>query len=122
MPALLRVHARAARPVSLKLPHNGRPFNPSRQTAFLLASAGDIGPQAKALCQHLFDTEGRVGQRAMWGIVGLAKKYPARLVERACDHAVRHHIHRYKQVRAIVERYSSRRSSASIKPHNSRCL
>ncbi|WOH52770.1 IS21 family transposase [Bradyrhizobium sp. sBnM-33] len=106
--ALLRVHARAARPGSLKLPHNERPFNPSRQTAFLLASAGDIGPQAKALCQHLFDTEGRVGQRAMWGIVGLAKKYPARLVEQACDHAMRHHIHRYKQVRAILERLFER--------------
>nr|WP_245452520.1 IS21 family transposase [Bradyrhizobium forestalis] len=102
--ALLRVHARAARPGSLALPVNERPFNPSRQTAFLLASAGDIGAQTKALCQHLFDTEGRVGQRAMWGIVGLAKKYPARLVEQACDHAVRNHIHRYKQVRAIVER------------------
>lgn len=102
--ALLRVHARAARPGSLKLPHNERPFNPSRQTAFLLARAGDIGAQTKALCQQVFDTEGRVGQRAMWGIVGLAKKYPARLVEQACDQAVRNHIHRYKQVRAIVER------------------
>jgi hypothetical protein len=52
----------------------------------------------------MFDSEGRVGHRAMWGIVGLAKKYPARLVEQACDHALRHHLYRYKQVRAIVER------------------
>ena len=52
----------------------------------------------------MFDSEGRVGHRAMWGIVGLAKKYPARLVEQACDHALRHHVYRYKQVRAIVER------------------
>ena len=40
----------------------------------------------------------------MWGIVGLAKKYPARLVEQACDHALRNHVYRYKQVRALVER------------------
>ncbi|MGU7785364.1 IS21 family transposase [Burkholderia sp. PU8-34] len=102
--ALLRTHPRALQAGSLELPQDERPFNPSRQTALLLASAGDIGPQTKALCQHMFDAEGRVGQRAMWGIVGLAKKYPARLVEQACDHALRNHVYRYKQVRAIVER------------------
>jgi len=102
--ALQRTHPRALQAGSLELPEDERPFNPSRQSAFLLASAGDIGPQTKALCQHMFDSEGRVGHRAMWGIVGLAKKYPARLVEQACDHALRHHVHRYKQVRAIVER------------------
>jgi transposase len=102
--ALLRTHPRALQAGSLELPEDERPFNPSRQSAFLLASAADIGPQTKALCQHMFDSEGRVGHRAMWGIVGLAKKYPARLVEQACDHALRHHVYRYKQVRAIVER------------------
>ncbi|MDX6501778.1 MAG: hypothetical protein QOG23_5038 [Blastocatellia bacterium] len=102
--ALLRTHPRAQQAGSLELPEDERPFNPSRQSAFLLASAADIGPQTKALCQHMFDSEGRVGHRAMWGIVGLAKKYPARLVEQACDHALRHHVYRYKQVRAIVER------------------
>jgi hypothetical protein len=40
----------------------------------------------------------------MWGIVALAKKYPAWLVEQACDHALRHHLYRYRQVRAVVER------------------
>ncbi|MPW23109.1 IS21 family transposase [Paraburkholderia sp. CNPSo 3157] len=101
---LLRTHARASLPGSLELPESERPFNPSRQTRIALASAGDIGPQAKALCQHMFDAEGRVGHRGMWGIVGLAKRYPARLVEQACDHALRHHVYRYRQVRAIVER------------------
>lgn len=101
---LLRTHARASEPGSLELPESERPFNPSRQTSLALASAGDIGPQAKALCQHLFDAEGRVGHRGMWGIVALAKKYPPWLVEQACDHALRHHIFRYRQVRAVVER------------------
>ena len=101
---LLRTHTRASEPGSLELPESERPFNPSRQTSLALASAGDIGPQAKALCQRLFDAEGRVGHRGMWGIVALAKKYPPWLVEQACDHALRHHIYRYRQVRAVVER------------------
>ena len=70
----------------------------------LLASAERIGPQTKALCQQVFDTEGRPGQRAMWGIVGLSRKYPARLVEQACAHAIDNRIYRYKHVRATVER------------------
>jgi len=102
--ALLRIHSRMARPGSVVLPNNERPFNPSRQTAFLLSSAGSIGPQTKALCQQMFDTEGRVGQRAMWGIVGLSRKYPARLVEQACAHAIGNRIYRYKHVRATVQR------------------
>jgi transposase len=101
---LLRTHPRHTEPGSLELPESERPFNPSRQTSVALASAGDIGPQTKALCQHLFDAEGRVGHRGMWGIVALAKKYPAWLVEQACDHALRHHLYRYRQVRAVVER------------------
>ena len=70
----------------------------------LLASAERIGPQTRALCQQVFDTEGRPGQRAMWGIVGLSRKYPAWLVEQACAHAIGNRIYRYKHVRATVER------------------
>ena len=102
--ALLRVHPRMAHPGSVVLPTSERPFNPSRQTAVLLASAERIGPQTRALCQQMFDAEGRPGQRAMWGIVGLSRKYPARLVEQACAHAIGNRIYRYKHVRATVER------------------
>ncbi|WP_419721443.1 hypothetical protein [Paraburkholderia tropica] len=101
---LLRTHPRHRQPGSLELPESERPFNPSRQTSLALASAGDIGPQTKALCQHLFDAEGRVVHRCMSGIVALAKKYPARFVEQACDHALRHQLYRYRQVRSVVER------------------
>jgi hypothetical protein len=66
------------------LPESERPFNPTRQTAFLLSQAQAIGPHTHALCQRLFDSEGRVGQRSMWGIVGLAKKYPALINRMAC--------------------------------------
>ena len=102
--ALLRIHPRMAHAGSVVLPTNERPFNPSRQTALLLSSADRVGPQTRALCQQMFDTEGRVGQRAMWGIVGLSRKYPARLVEQACAHAVENRIYRYRHVRATVER------------------
>ncbi|TCG08131.1 transposase [Paraburkholderia steynii] len=102
--ALLRIHPRFTEPGQLLLPEDERPFNPSRQTAFLLSAAGDIGPQTKALCQRMFEAQGRVGQRGMWGIVGLAKRYPARIVEQACSQALQYRLQSYKQVRKLVER------------------
>lgn len=102
--ALLRTHPRALRPGTLLLPESERPFNPTRQTAFLLSQAQAIGPHTHALCQRFFDTEGRVGQRSMWGIVGLARKYPARILEQACTVALAGNVRSYKQVRLIADR------------------
>ncbi len=102
--ALLRVHSRAVHAGSVILPNDERPFNPSRQTALLLSSAAEIGPSTEALCRKMFDTEGRPGQRAMWGIVRLRRKYPARLIEQACAHALENRIYSYKHARRAVER------------------
>ena len=102
--ALLRTHARAARPGSLLLPDSERPFNPSRQTRYLLSQAEAIGPQTHALCQRLFHTQGRVGQRSLWGILALADKYPARIFEQACAQALAGNVRSSKQLRAIANR------------------
>lgn len=102
--ALLRTHARAARPGSLVLPQDERPFNPSRQTRYLLSRAEAIGAQTHALCQRLFDTQGRVGQRSMWGILALADKYPARILEQACAAALAGNVRSSKQLRVIANR------------------
>ena len=102
--ALLRTHPRAARLGSVILPNEERPFNPSRETARILAQAKEIGPATEQLCQRLFDREGRVGQRSLWGIVGLAKGYPRRIIERACELAMHEGVGSYKQIKALAER------------------
>ena len=102
--ALLRTHPRAARPGSVILPDDERPFNPSRETRRILAQAKAIGPSAEQLCQSLFDSEGRVGQRRLWGIVGLVKRYPRRLIDRACALALHDGVRSYKQIKALTER------------------
>ncbi len=101
--ALLRTHARASRPGSLVLPEAERVFNPSRQTRYLLSQAEAIGAHTHALCQRLFDTQGRVGQRSMWGILALASKYPARILEQACALAVAANVRSSKQLRVIAD-------------------
>src|SRR3972149_5756753 len=59
--ALLRTHPRALHPGSVLLPESERPFNPTRQTAFLLSQAQAIGPHTHALCQRLVVPQGRTG-------------------------------------------------------------
>lgn len=98
---LIRRHPRAARG-QVRLPEDERVFNPSRQTHRILARAEAIGPAAQTLCRHLFDRRGREAQRAMWGIVGLATRYPAWILERACTAALASNPS-YRRVRALAD-------------------
>jgi len=85
---LLRTHARSERPGSVVLPDAERVFNPSAQTEHLFKLAHDIGPACQQLCRDWFTKDGRPGQRRMWGLVGLTRKYPTALVEQACQEAL----------------------------------
>jgi transposase len=102
--SLLRTHTRATKRGSVALPDDERPFNPSRETRRILAQAKAIGPSTEQLCQSLFDSEGRVGQRKLWGIVSLAKRLPRRLIDRACAMAMHDGVRSYKQIKALTER------------------
>ncbi len=101
--ALLRTHVRVERPGTVVLPAAERVFNPSRETRAILARAREIGPAAQRLCELLFAVEGRVGQRKLWGIVGLADRIPRRFVDAACERALADGVHGYKHVKAIAQ-------------------
>jgi len=102
--ALLRTHTRVDRPGTVVLPMAERVFNPSRETRFILSQARTIGAQASRLCQMLFAIEGRVGQRKLWGIVNLARRYPHRFIDAACAAAMEQGVHSYRHVKALTER------------------
>jgi len=101
--ALLRTHPRAERPGTVVLPQDERVFNPSRETRLILRQASEIGAHASRLCELLFAIEGRVGQRKLWGIVSLARRYPASCVDAACAQALEQGIYSYKRVLALTE-------------------
>jgi len=102
--ALLRTHDRAERPGTVVLPMNERVFNPSRETQRILGQAKAIGVATHKLCQTLFEREGRVGQRKMWGIVGLVQRYPRRLIDAACARAMQEGVYSYGHVKTLTER------------------
>jgi hypothetical protein len=101
---LLRTHARSERRGSVQLPDNERPFNPSRETRSILAQAREIGDATLALCQHWFEHDGRVGHRKLRGVVGLAKRYPRRLIDQACAQALAENVRSFQSIKALTER------------------
>jgi transposase len=101
--ALLRRHPLAYKKGEVLLPDADRIFNPSRQTRQILRQAENIGPNAQALCQRLFDKRGREAQKSMWGIVALVPRLPARIVEQAATVAIAREISSYKVVRHLAE-------------------
>ena len=105
--ALLRTHERVDRPGTVVLPNEERLFNPSRETRRILNQAREIGPATHQLCETLFAREGRVGQRKLWGIVGLARHNPRRLIDAACERAMHEGVTSYRHIKALTERLVS---------------
>jgi transposase len=101
---LLRTHPRAQRPGSVLLPDDERPFNPSRETRSILAQAGEIGAATLTLCQRWFEQDGRVGHRKLRGVVSLAKRYPRRLIDQACQRALQENVRSYQSIKTLTER------------------
>lgn len=101
---LIRRHTRIAKG-AVELPDAERVFNPSRQTRTLLARASDVGPHTAAVCQRLFDQQGRLAHRRLWGIVGLAKRYPAWILEQACAEVASQAVPSYKVIRTLADQF-----------------
>lgn len=101
---LIRRHTRIAKG-AVELPDAERVFNPSRQTRTLLARAKAVGPQTEAVCQRLFDSQGREAHRRLWGIVGLAGRYPAWILEQACAQVATQALPSYKVIRTLADQY-----------------
>jgi len=100
---VIRRHNKSNRPGSVLMRPEERIFNPSRQTDRLLARAEMIGPHTFLLCEMWFNTEGRTGQRRMYGLVNLVRHYPARHVEKAAEVAKKNGLTSLKALRRMVE-------------------
>ena len=81
---VLRRHEKATRKGAFVLADADRLFNPSRETARLLARVEQIGPHTGALGRELFARLGRPGQRAIYGLANLPRRYPRAAIEAVC--------------------------------------
>lgn len=114
---VIRRHPKSRRRGSLMMEPGDRIFNPSRETDRLLAQAETIGPETFALCEKWFQEEGRSGQRRMYGLINLVRRYPAGCVERAAALARANGLKSSKAVRRMVESLAAEAAEAgAVKP------
>jgi transposase len=99
----IRRHEKAIRKGSFQLDAGDRLFNPSRETARLLAKAALIGPATAALAQELFARLGRPGQRALYGLTQLTRTYPRVEVDAACARLHASGCYSYAAVKRALE-------------------
>jgi len=108
---VIRRHPKLSRPGQVAMEESDRVFNPTRQTEMLLSRAGMIGPRTRELCENWFKKDGRMGQRRMYGIVNLAKKYPAKIIEKGTTIAVEKGIRSTHSIRNLIEKLMEERES-----------
>ena len=89
-----------------------RLFNPSRETARLLAKAHKIGPQASALAHNVFSRLGRPGQRAIYGLANLARHHARADIEAACEKVLTLSVPSYQAVKRLLEQRAAATATA----------
>jgi transposase len=109
---LLRRHEKAARKGTFTMEAGDRLFNPSRETARLLSKAERIGPGTAAFAQHLFARLGRPGQRAIYGLTNLPRRYPCAAINAVCTRLLEAECFSY----AAVKRALARTGAPSDRP------
>ena len=100
-----RRHALALRKGAFVMEASDRLFNPSRETARILARVEQIGPHTTALARELFVRLGRPGQRAIYGLANLPRTYARVDIEAVCERLLAAGCHSYAAVKqALVRR------------------
>ena len=101
---VLRRHQKAARQGQFVMEDADRLFNPSRESARVLAKVEKIGPHTAALARELFARLGRPGQRALYGLSSLPRTYPCAQIEAVCARLLQAQCFSYAALKRALER------------------
>ena len=111
---LLRRHEKALHKGSFTMEPQDRLFNPSRETIRLLAKAERIGPATTQFARELFDRQGRPGQRAIYGLVNLARAHTCADIEEVCARLLKAQIFSYTSLKRALDRKAATLAAADI--------
>jgi transposase len=111
---VLRRHPKSATRGHFELPEEDRIFNPSRQTARLLAKMGKIGPHCTQLAREIFARLGRPGQKALYGLANLPRHHGREDIERACEQVLRLSQPSYQALKRILERQAAAKEASAV--------
>jgi hypothetical protein len=109
---ILRRHPIATRRGQVLMDEGDRIFSPSRDTKRLLDQAARVGPRTGAFCQTLFETQGRLAQKRIRGILSLTRRFPAWRIEQTVAQAMDRGAHGSSRlIRQMLERESNASSA-----------
>jgi len=111
---VLRRHEKSARKGQFVMQDGDRLFNPSRETARVLAKVEKIGPNTAALARELFARLGRPGQRAIYGIASLTRTYARADIEAVCARLREAHCFSYAALKRALERRAADAAIAAL--------
>jgi len=100
---LVREHLRQ-KPGWHRIKEEDRAKRTPLSTVQLLGRAGSAGSHIGALCEAIHQKQGQVGVRRIQGIISLAKRFGAAVVDDACATALDMGVHDYRFVRRYLER------------------
>jgi hypothetical protein len=101
---VLRRHEKSPRKGAFVIAGPDRLFNPSRETTRLLMRVMRIGPCTAALARELFARMGRPGQRAIYGLANLPRRYARADIEAVCGRLLEWQCVSYAAVKRALER------------------
>jgi transposase len=104
---VLRRHAKSLRKGAFVIPEADRIFNPSRQTARILAKVEKIGPHAQKLAQEIFARLGRPGQKALYGLSNLPRQFSREQIEKACEKVLTLSTPSYQALKRVLDAYAA---------------
>ena len=111
---VLRRHEKSPRKGAFVIAGPDRLFNPSRETARLLMRVMRIGPCTAALARELFARLGRPGQRAIYGLANLPRRYARADIEAVCGRLLEAQCVSYAAVKRALERQQTARLPAPV--------
>lgn len=111
---VLRRHEKSARKGQFVMQDTDRLFNPSRETARLLAKVEKIGPNTAALARELFARLGRPGQRAIYGMASLTRTYSRAQIEAVCARLLEAQCFSYAALKRALERHTARAAEVAL--------
>ena len=104
---LLRRHPRSTRAGHFEIQDSDRIYNPSRETARLLHKARQIGPHSGKLAGEIFARLGRPGQKAIYGMANLPRRYTSEAIEKACQRVLTLSTPTYQALKRVLEHHSA---------------
>ena len=113
---LLRRHPRSTKRGHFEIKDSDRLFNPSRETARLLGKVAKLGPNSLQLGRDIFLRLGRPGQKALYGLSNLPRRYAKEDIENAAKRVLSLSQPSYRALKSILERHAAETEHRAAMP------